>query len=74
MQTATFVAPDISCEHCKTAIEREVGVLEGIQTVSVDIPARSVTVTYDPARTSEGAIVATLDEEGYPIATSGTMG
>lgn len=72
MQTATLVAPDISCEHCKTAIVREIGALDGIQTVSVDIPTQRVIVSYDPARTSQEAIAATLDEEGYPVATSGS--
>lgn len=68
MQTTTLTAPDISCEHCKTAIESGVGALDGVSTVFVDVPSRHVTVTYDPAQLTETDIVAKLDDEGYPVA------
>jgi copper ion binding protein len=68
METITLTAPDISCAHCQATIEREVGSMNGIQTVSVDVPSKRVTVSFDPAEVSEGEIVARLDEEGYPVA------
>lgn len=68
METMTLTAPDISCEHCRTAIEREVGALSGVGSCSVDVPTRQVTVTYDPVKVSRSQIVETLDEEGYPVA------
>lgn len=68
METVTLTAPDISCEHCQRTIEQEVGSLNGVQSVSVDVPTQQVNVTYDPAHTSRDQIVAKLDEEGYPIA------
>lgn len=69
METVTLTAPDISCEHCKMTIEREVGALSGVQTCSVDIPSRQVSITYDPATVTRRQIVETLDEEGYPVAS-----
>ena len=68
METNTVTAPDISCEHCQHTIERELRTVPGVDSVSVDIPSKQVRVTYDPALTGEGQIVARLDEEGYPVA------
>lgn len=68
MTTITLTAPDISCDHCKQAIEREVGALTGVERCAVDVPARQVTVTFDPAHVSREQIVGTLDDEGYPVA------
>jgi len=68
METITLTAPDISCDHCKTTIEREIGALDGVNAVAVDIPSKHVTVTYDPAQLAETDIVAKLDDEGYPVA------
>jgi copper chaperone len=68
METMTLTAPDISCEHCRTAIEREVGALSGVSSCSVDIPTRHVHVIYDPSTVTRHQIVETLEEEGYPVA------
>lgn len=68
METITLTAPDISCEHCRTAIEREVGTLTGVQSCSVDIPTQQVAVQYDPSTVSRHQIVEVMEEEGYPVA------
>ncbi len=68
MESITYTAPAISCEHCQYAIEGAVGALPGVQAVRVDIPSKRVEVRYDPARVSPGQLEATLDEEGYPVA------
>jgi copper chaperone len=67
METIALTAPDISCDHCKATIEREVSTIQGVQRAQVDVPSRRVEVTFDPMHTSREAIVALLDEEGYPI-------
>lgn len=69
METLSVTAADISCEHCQRTIERELASEPGVLTVSVDVPTKVVTATYDPTRTTRNAIVARLDEEGYPVAT-----
>jgi copper ion binding protein len=65
----TVTAPNISCEHCKRAIEGAVGALPGVQSVYVAVPSKTVQVSYDPAQVSRATIEATLDEEGYPAAS-----
>ncbi|MGI8824099.1 MAG: heavy-metal-associated domain-containing protein [Chloroflexota bacterium] len=68
METITLVTPDVSCEHCKRTIEREIGALDGIQGVDVDIDSKHVTVTYNATRIAKSDIVDKLDDEGYPVA------
>jgi len=65
-ETIHIIAPDISCEHCRNTIEREIGNLPGINWVTVEIPSKRIDVSFDPATVSEANILARLDEEGYP--------
>ena len=64
----TLVAPDISCEHCQHAIEGALGELAGVQSVHVDIPAKTVQVSYDPQQVSLEKIEEVLDDTGYTVA------
>jgi copper chaperone len=61
----TYSVPDISCGHCKAAIEGEVGKLDGVTLVEVDVDARSVTVD---GTAPDDAIRAAIDEAGYDVA------
>lgn len=68
MQDTTLVAPDISCEHCKRAIEGAVSNLAGVESVKVDIPTKTVHLTYDPRQVTLARIEETLDDIGYTVA------
>ena len=63
----TYEVPDISCGHCKSAIEGEVAQVEGVTGVEVDIDRRSVTVD---GSAGDDAIVAAIEAAGYEVATS----
>ncbi len=63
--TRTFNVPGISCGHCKAAIEEEVGQLDDVAEVVVDIDLRTVTITGDA---EDATIAATLEEIGYELA------
>jgi copper chaperone CopZ len=67
METVTYTAPAISCEHCRRAIQQAVGVLPGVQSVQVDIPSKRVEVCFDPSAVDRARLQATLEEEGYPV-------
>ncbi len=67
METLTLTAPDISCDHCKHAIEGALGAGEGVQAVSVAVEPKQVTVTFDPKTIDRARIERTLEEEGYPV-------
>ncbi len=68
MQTVTISAPDISCDHCKNAIEKAVGAMDGVSSVNVLVDSKQVVVLFNPEQVSMESITETMDEEGYPIA------
>ena len=68
-ETMTVTAPAMSCAHCQHAIEGAVGALPGVSSVHVEIASKTVHVTYNPAQVSRETIMATLEEEGYPVAS-----
>ncbi len=63
-EVRTFSVPGISCEHCVRAITGEVGAVAGVESVSVDLDAKTVTVGGG----AEADIVAAIDEAGYDVA------
>lgn len=60
----TFSVPEVSCEHCVRAITSEVSTVPGVESVSVDLDAKTVTVNGG----AEAEIVAAIDEAGYDVA------
>ena len=62
MADTTYIVPGISCGHCKAAIEAEVGGLDGVESVVVDIDAKQVAVV---GSASDDAIRAAIVEAGY---------
>ena len=68
MEQTTLVAPDISCEHCQHAIEGALGELVGVDRVKVDIPTKTVNLTYDPEIVTLTKIEEVLDDTGYTVA------
>ena len=67
MENVSYTAPAISCAHCQRAIESAVGTLPGVQSVTVEVPTKKVSVSFDPARVTRSQIEATLDDEGYTV-------
>lgn len=57
----------MSCEHCVRAVDKAVGVLPGVQSVSVDLKAKTVTVAYDPEKSAIGAIKLAIEDQGYDV-------
>lgn len=64
-QTAIYNVPDISCNHCKNSIEGEVSQVQGVETVHIDVKAKTVKVVAEPL--DNDAIVAAIGEAGYEV-------
>jgi len=64
----TVVVPNISCGHCVSTIEREVGDVPGVRDVKADANTRRVTVSWDPETTDWVVIEETMKEIAYPPA------
>ena len=67
MSTATYSVPGISCGHCETAIKGEVEPIEGVESVVVDLAAKTVTVTADDPTALDELVRAAIDEAGYEV-------
>lgn len=63
-QSRTYSVPGISCGHCKTAIEGEVGAIPGVSSVDVDIDTKLVVVVGG----TDAAVRSAIDDAGYDIA------
>lgn len=58
-----FKVPDMSCGHCAGVITKTVQALDANATVSVDLPAKKVTLQTTQDRAT---VAAALAEAGYP--------
>ena len=65
----SFKVPDVSCEHCKSAIEGALRPLAGVRSAKVDVDGKTTIVDYDENVTDRSAIAAVIEEEGYPVST-----
>jgi copper chaperone CopZ len=61
-----YTVPGVSCDHCRTAIAGEVGSLDGVREVLVDLDAKRVVVRGE--RLDDAAIRAALEDAGYEAA------
>jgi copper chaperone len=64
----TFRVADISCDHCKKAIEDALAPVQGVRRTEVDVPARSVTVEWQPETVGRERVVAAIHDAGYAVA------
>lgn len=62
----TFAAPDIECAGCAASIEKALGRTPGVQAVTVDVPAKTVSVGFDPAQATREALAEALAGIGFP--------
>lgn len=62
----TFTAPDIECAGCAASIEKALGRGAGVESVTVTVPAKTVTVQYDEGRTDRKTLAETLADIGFP--------
>ena len=70
IEDVVLSVPDISCEHCQATIDKTLGALAGVESVSTDIPSKTVHLRYDPAQLTMASIETELDEVGYTVAKS----
>jgi copper ion binding protein len=64
--TTTFQVGGMTCDHCRTAVTTEVSAVPGVQAVTVDVEAGTVTVSVDQP-VDQSDIAAAVDEAGYTL-------
>lgn len=65
MSTVTVSVPDISCGHCKEAIEGALAKVPGVVSAVVDVPSKTVAV--DPGSAGMAAVTAAIVDAGYVV-------
>lgn len=64
--STTFTVTGMTCGHCERAIGQEIGAVDGVEAVTVDLASGTVTVTASrPIDRAE--IAAAVDEAGYTL-------
>jgi len=67
MSTTTVITVDgMTCGHCVNAVQTEVGKLDGVTDVSVDLSSGQVTIVTDTAPDA-GALREAVEEAGYEV-------
>jgi copper chaperone CopZ len=66
MPTATYTVTGMTCEHCVRAVAGEVGAVEGVAEVAVDLE-RGVLTVAGPGPVDDAAVAAAVEEAGYRL-------
>jgi copper chaperone len=67
MTTMTINVPEIHCDHCKTSLEAALAPIDGVADASVDVEAKTVTVSYDAASVDRLVLVKAIEDQGYDV-------
>jgi copper chaperone CopZ len=68
MAEKTYTVSGMSCGHCVTSVSAEVGAIDGVESVAVDLASGRVTVAG--AGYSDEQVRAAVDEAGYELLAS----
>jgi copper chaperone len=68
MTDITFRVPDMSCAHCKAAVEGELSKLSGVERANADVEKGTVEVTYYKGTVSTDDLKGAIEEAGYTVA------
>lgn len=62
----TYTVTGMTCEHCVASVTEEVGEVDGVRNVRVDLASGAVTVTSDAELTND-AVRSAVEEAGYTL-------
>ena len=65
-ETLTYRVPGMHCSHCEDAVKEEVSIVEGVESVDVDLDSKLVTVRG--RELSDESLRAAIEEAGYEAA------
>ncbi|WP_426490896.1 heavy-metal-associated domain-containing protein [Hymenobacter sp. 102] len=53
------------CDMCKARLEKSLAYEKGVQSASLDVPSKVLTVTYRPDKTTPAALRTAVQKTGY---------
>ncbi len=63
----TLNVEGMSCDHCKMAVSRAVGSIDGVSAVEVSLESNTASFDFDEARVSLDSIIAAIEDQGYEV-------
>ena len=67
MATSTYTVTGMTCGHCASSVKEEVGKIDGVTSVDVDLASGLVRVD-SAAELAQTDVAAAVDEAGYALA------
>jgi copper ion binding protein len=67
MTETTYTVTGMTCGHCVASVTEEIGEIDGVSDVAVDLPTGRVTVSSQ-APLDRCVVRAAVDEAGYQLA------
>ena len=65
--STTITVTGMTCGHCVGAVEAELGQVQGVHSVEIDLATGAVTITSD-GPLDPATVAAAVDEAGYEVA------
>lgn len=65
-QTVTFKTT-MHCDNCVRKVTENLSFLRGVKDLKISLDEKTVTITYDPARTNEQALAEAIRKLGYEV-------
>ncbi|MGC5016993.1 heavy-metal-associated domain-containing protein [Micromonospora sp. DT47] len=72
MVTTTYQVQGMTCGHCVNSVSAEVGAIEGVTGVEVDLATGRATVTSQSPLDTD-SVRAAVDEAGYDLVGAGRV-
>lgn len=63
--TTTLKIDGMKCHNCTGRVEKTISLLAGVDKVTVDLAAKTATLTYDAAQINLSSIVAAIENLGH---------
>ena len=67
MIETTLKVPDMSCGHCKAAVEDGLNELSGVERSNADVEKGTVEVTFDESQVSTEQLKGAIEAAGYTV-------
>ncbi len=65
LETVELPVQGMTCGGCVRTVERKLGATAGVASVVVNLAEARATVSFDPALTGRGALVAAIQQVGF---------
>jgi len=67
MTEKTFNVADMSCGHCKAAVEGGLKELPGVERANADVTKGTVEVSYEESKVGTEQLKSAIEEAGYRV-------